>query len=894
MEDQVMHLSSNNVPAAFLGSAQTDSTVEGRAIRGDYAIVYLTPEKAVRWLDGIKSMSENTKGGICLIAIDESHCVSEWGHDFRMEYRQLGLIRRNFPNIPLMALTATATPKVQSDILTNLALRDDLLIAKTTFNRPNLSYSVSKKSPGKVYDDLIPLLSKPSSENDTNDSEGSIVIYVPKQDFRLRHIMLVWTSSGERHYIDASSSMKFAFWLPQPLSEWIFDESSITGPQRVLNRTTNKQGAQDVTDCRLIVIFSIDMSNMTQMVMSDLERIEDPYYREEVMKLHMNLLNGFKSYLYTAKCRRQTILDYFGDVTCDNCDNCAYALKAGTTAAQRQNLAVEAYLFMKAIDESGGRWGLGIPMNIVLGIEKKKHQGRAIRRLFGLGRHRDKSFWKGFANILEQEGNEPATGLRWYFEVLKLVAGMIVSSASANKFIGPTYSLSPKGTRFLQDCRTSGLAEAVLNSQQPVDGATKFEVDLPASLLQGSFSQARGDIAQTTPRKRPRDVDLTPVEQELFKQLSDWRLERARKDKVPPFTVMHNQTFVQMCKALPTTEQSMISIDGIGERKMALYGSDLTALIKSFCSERDVDTDRSVRAATPPAATTPMVAQNYGVEMTSRQAEVLALFEQGMTPEDIAHSSNVKLRMVETQLEQAMKAASSRFPPPILAYWNRFQIPEEICTFVYSCLDELVQAGSSLQRLTPIMKALESKDPTVQVTWWQLSLLRLKYETEMQIAESTEQKAEELKTIEPPTKKRTMPWQSSQSSQPAAPRYAPSDIVPHHLAKTYSAPQRNRFFSSSSGTPTKADANARPAWSSSTSTPQSGTPIASPVNAGPSQTAGPVTKGELLQFINSCGSGGVGRDGFTRHFGARPVDAALTQLADDYEIYEQNGVWRPL
>ncbi|RKO91598.1 P-loop containing nucleoside triphosphate hydrolase protein, partial [Blyttiomyces helicus] len=177
MEDQVMHMTKCGISAAFLGSAQVDSSVELRAMKGEYSILYLTPEKAIRWTTGLRKINQFSKGGICMFAIDEAHCVSEWGHDFRPEFRQLNMLREAFPKTPIMALTATATPTVAADIKTNLKLRD-LHQATTGFNRPNLSYHVQFKSAAvkqdRYRDDLAFIW-------DERAVSGSTVVYCPSR-----------------------------------------------------------------------------------------------------------------------------------------------------------------------------------------------------------------------------------------------------------------------------------------------------------------------------------------------------------------------------------------------------------------------------------------------------------------------------------------------------------------------------------------------------------------------------------------------------------------------------------------------------------------------------------------------------------------------------------------
>jgi ATP-dependent DNA helicase RecQ/Werner syndrome ATP-dependent helicase len=179
MEDQVHKLNglSEQPLATFLGSGQVDVSMEDRALDGQFPLVYVTPEKllSINFLDRLAHLHKN-KNRLSVIAIDESHCVSEWGHDFRPEYRKLHLIRSHggLDDVPIMALTATAIPRVQQDIVTNLALREPH-IDRQSFDRDNLQITVQRKKTGGIPANMRPLLSKLADR-------ASTIIYVPTRD----------------------------------------------------------------------------------------------------------------------------------------------------------------------------------------------------------------------------------------------------------------------------------------------------------------------------------------------------------------------------------------------------------------------------------------------------------------------------------------------------------------------------------------------------------------------------------------------------------------------------------------------------------------------------------------------------------------------------------------
>lgn len=164
MQDQVLALKMSSIPSCLLGSAQTDRTILDKVLDGEFRIVYVSPEYITGHLELVDKLSSR----LTLIAIDEAHCVSQWGHDFRQCYRSLGKIRERAPNVPILAVTATATDRVRSDICANLGLRNPQSLS-TGFDRPNLEFIVRPKT--TVWEDIRPFVRGP------NVAKGSIIVY---------------------------------------------------------------------------------------------------------------------------------------------------------------------------------------------------------------------------------------------------------------------------------------------------------------------------------------------------------------------------------------------------------------------------------------------------------------------------------------------------------------------------------------------------------------------------------------------------------------------------------------------------------------------------------------------------------------------------------------------
>jgi ATP-dependent DNA helicase RecQ len=173
IEDQVLSLSAMGVSVGILGG-NSSAADELRALQGEYAILYCTPEKILNWQCGLMKLLKNNVR-VCCLAVDEAHCVSEWGHDFRPSYRRLGEIRNLLPRgVPILALTATATPIVERDVISSLELTN-VFLCRSSFNRPNLKYTVRARTNSS---DLLKLLIVQNESVDESRSFPSTLIYV--------------------------------------------------------------------------------------------------------------------------------------------------------------------------------------------------------------------------------------------------------------------------------------------------------------------------------------------------------------------------------------------------------------------------------------------------------------------------------------------------------------------------------------------------------------------------------------------------------------------------------------------------------------------------------------------------------------------------------------------
>lgn len=327
MDDQVLHLNTLGIPAVALHSNTLDSSSWQRAEQGEFALVYLSPERLMSWLDKMETMIQ--KNLICMVALDEAHCVSEWGHDFRPYYRELSAIRNRFPNVPIMTLTATATERVAQDIIQVAQLRmQNLLKVKTTFNRPNLSYSVREKSEGTnaLGDDFTREVI----------GEDACIVYCKKRDD---------TETIAAHLCSIGINAKAYHGKMSPETkteihhEFLRDELQVVVSTIAFGMGVNKMNITTVIHYGISSSLEEyqqqtgragrDGSKARCILFTNKKEMDRIFFcvQQDKQPGAIATFNAMKDYVNTVNCRRALVLRYFGeDVTsldCENnCDNC--------------------------------------------------------------------------------------------------------------------------------------------------------------------------------------------------------------------------------------------------------------------------------------------------------------------------------------------------------------------------------------------------------------------------------------------------------------------------------------------------------------------------------------------------------------------------------------------
>ncbi len=549
MEDQVIQLNNIGIKATFLGSHQKDQMVEPDVLAGSYQIVYITPEKLTFFIDVMGGLYH--RDGICGFAVDESHCVSEWGHDFRPDYLQLKVIREEFPNLPIMALTATATETVRDDIIRNLGLRN-VNITQTTFNRPNLAYYISAKST-VISHDLQPLVK----------SDVSTIIYVPTRKLTEEIATLITHDFGISaipYHAGLTSSTRTA-----NHRQFICDEVSCIVATVAYGMGINKP------DIRCVIHYGIPkmiesyyqetgragrdgLPAKCHMFYSNkdfgfmhyiLKEIENPGYRREMKKK----MDAMRRFIFTTQCRRKYILEYFGEsssnITCHTCDNCH---DSGQTTSVKIDLTEPIRLFCIAVKESGERFGSAMIIKILRGSKDKSILQRKFNKLrsHGSGRKWSKKWWQAFFNYVS--ANYPDL---WHigdeYRTIRL---------KNRQVLRPEYKFEPVTIR-------DPILQPLNLNREPIGSTESWKTN--------------GSVGPSISTNHNSEIAL---EDDNIVRLRDLRKRLAKRDRVPPYIIFNDNTMYEINQVCPKAVEELPRINGMSMKKIFKFGDDIIAIFK--------------------------------------------------------------------------------------------------------------------------------------------------------------------------------------------------------------------------------------------------------------------------------------------------------------------------
>jgi len=598
MKDQVDALQTSGIAATYLNSTldRKDAVARWRGLhRGEYRMLYVAPERLM--LDTFLERAMNWN--IAQFAIDEAHCISEWGHDFRPEYRELKKLRTHFPDVPMMALTATATERVRADIVKQLKLREPRCYV-ASFDRPNLTYRIVPKS--APYEQLLEFIRSRPNESGivycaSRKSADSLARNLSEDGVSAKPYHAGLTSAERTKNQEAflrddvrvvTATIAFGMGINKPNVRFVVHYDLPKNLESYYQETG--RAGRDGLPSECVLLFSAGD------VAKQLHFIDEK--SESEARIARAQLQQMVHYAETRDCRRMTLLRYFGEEytkpSCEGCDNCLTPRETfdGTIPAQK---------FLSCVHRIHAKNGFGFGLNhivdVLRGADTESIRQRSHNELstYGIGRALKRDAWQAIGR-----------------ELLRL--GLIESAPG--KFA--TLSLTLAG-------------RDALRHRTPITLTKQIEV----------VEQSRDQKSR---------VGAIECDEVLFECLRDLRRKLADERNVPAYVIFSDVSLREMARNYPTTATEFRRIPGVGEQKLKDFAETFLSEIKNYLigNPRQTFSNRLDPLPSP-----------RGSRLNESQTETLRRFRSGESVEDISRARGFMRSTIYDHLETAIKSGES-------------------------------------------------------------------------------------------------------------------------------------------------------------------------------------------------------------------------------------------
>jgi ATP-dependent DNA helicase RecQ len=604
MKDQVDAARACGVPAAFLNSTQLveerrETMQELR--QGGIRLLYVSPERILQ-LDMLRELGEIS---VSLIAIDEAHCVSQWGHDFRPQYRELRVLRERFPDISLHAFTATATERVRSDVIEQLSLRDPEVLVGN-FDRPNLTYRVERKR--HVQRQIQEVL-------DRHRGESGIIYCITRKEVEQRAEMLASLGYRARPY-----------------------HAGMPDRERRANQEAFIEDEVDIIVATVAFGMGIDKSNVRFVIHAGMPQSLEHYQQESgragrdgleaecwlfygggdfrkweqifsdqpppVRKASLHALRGIADFCEGVVCRHRALVRHFGQDLAEDCKTaCDLCLEEHDVVPDALTVGQK---ILSSVYRQQQRFGAEYTALVLKGSQSQRIIENGHDRLSTYG-------------LLKDESKQ--TILDWIGQLVQ--QGFLAKTGEYN-----VLTITEEGSRLLKGEATPRL----LQSQRPDPK----------------------EAAPARPRTDPESWE--GVDRTLFELLRNERLAAAREKGLPPYMVFSDATLRDLARRRPSNADALLEVYGVGNLKAKNYGERFLERIAAYCQEHDVARDVGPPGASPPPARQP------DAEVTASAVQAFPMFEEEASIEEVmqqldrARSTVVKYLttfLIERRIEDA-------------------------------------------------------------------------------------------------------------------------------------------------------------------------------------------------------------------------------------------------